>query len=73
VGWCVSERIDDGKSQWRGAAGSRCRSRDGLQVQGGGAAWHCGGANSRLEKVGALTVAATKACSVARVESLLDQ
>jgi hypothetical protein len=51
---CVSERIDDGESQQRGAAGSRRQSRDDLQMQYEGVVWRRGGANSRLEKVGAL-------------------
>jgi hypothetical protein len=51
---CDSERIDDGESQRRGAAGSRRRSHDDLQVQGGGTVWRHGGADSRPVKVGVL-------------------
>jgi hypothetical protein len=51
---CIFERIDDGESRRRGTAGSRCRSRDDLQVQGGGAFWCRGGADSRLDKIDAL-------------------
>jgi hypothetical protein len=43
---CDSERIDESESQRRGAAGSRRRSRDDLQVHGGGAVWCRGGADS---------------------------
>jgi hypothetical protein len=50
----LSERIDDGESQRRGATRSQRRSRDDLHVQGGGAVWCRGGANSRLDKIGVL-------------------
>jgi hypothetical protein len=51
---CDSERTNNGESQQRGAAGSRRRSLDDLQAQGGGALWHRGCADSRPGKVGEL-------------------
>jgi hypothetical protein len=51
-----------------------------LQVQGGGAVWHRGGADSKLDKVGVLILpkmglpaVATEACAVAHAKSLLDR
>jgi hypothetical protein len=51
---CDSERIKNGESQQRGAAGSRQRPRDDLHVRGRGVVWHRGGPDSRPGKVGEL-------------------
>jgi hypothetical protein len=79
---CVSEHIEDDESQRCGAARSRRRLRDGLQVQSRLVFRHRGCGDNTLDKVGGVILpedglrkmaAATISCAVARAESLLDR